>query len=119
MKIDGKKFSEMCISAANALNNDQVAINALNVFPVPDGDTGVNMSLTMSTIQDMSGFEGTVADCATKVANCMLRAARGNSGAILSLFSAALPKPLKVLKKWMRKTSQTLLKSARARLTAR
>ena len=82
MKIDGKKFSEMCISAANALNNDQAAINALNVFPVPDGDTGVNMSLTMSTIQNLNNFEGTVSDCATKVADSMLRAARGNSGAI-------------------------------------
>ena len=95
MKIDGKKFSEMCISAANALNNDQAAINALNVFPVPDGDTGVNMSLTMSTIQNLNNFEGTVSDCATKVADSMLRAARGNSGAILSLFFRGFAKALK------------------------
>ncbi len=97
MKIDGKKFSEMCISAANALNNDQAAINALNVFPVPDGDTGVNMSLTMSTIQNLNEFEGTVAECATRVADCMLRAARGNSGAILSLFFRGFAKSLKGL----------------------
>ncbi|MBR7181788.1 MAG: DAK2 domain-containing protein [Clostridia bacterium] len=97
MKIDGKKFSEMCISAANALNNDQAAINALNVFPVPDGDTGVNMSLTMSTIQNLNNFEGTVAECATRVADCMLRAARGNSGAILSLFFRGFAKSLRGL----------------------
>ena len=87
----------MCISAANALNNDQAAINALNVFPVPDGDTGVNMSLTMSTIQNLDHFEGTVSDCATKVADSMLRAARGNSGAILSLFFRGFAKSLKGL----------------------
>ena len=87
----------MCISAANALSNDQAAINALNVFPVPDGDTGVNMSLTMSTIQNLREFEGTVSDCATKVADSMLRAARGNSGAILSLFFRGFAKALKGL----------------------
>ena len=87
----------MCISAANALNNDQAVINALNVFPVPDGDTGVNMSLTMSTLQNLGNFEGTVSDCATKVADYMLRAARGNSGAILSLFFRGFAKALKGL----------------------
>ena len=97
LKLNGKKFSEMCISAANALNNDQEVINALNVFPVPDGDTGVNMSLTMSTLQSLENFEGTVSDCATKVADYMLRAARGNSGAILSLFFRGFAKALKGL----------------------
>ena len=97
MKLNGKKFSEMCISAANALNNDQAVINALNVFPVPDGDTGVNMSLTMSTLQNLRNFEGTVSECATKVADYMLRAARGNSGAILSLFFRGFAKSLKGL----------------------
>ncbi|MBQ3482664.1 MAG: DAK2 domain-containing protein [Clostridia bacterium] len=97
MKLNGKKFSEMCISAANALNNDQAVINALNVFPVPDGDTGVNMSLTMSTLQNLNDFSGTVSECATKVADYMLRAARGNSGAILSLFFRGFAKSLKGL----------------------
>jgi DAK2 domain fusion protein YloV len=95
MKIDGKLFSRMCISAANALFNDQAFINALNVFPVPDGDTGINMSLTMSTLRNMENFEGTVSDCATKVADYMLRAARGNSGAILSLFFRGFAKAVK------------------------
>lgn len=97
LKIDGKLFGKMCISAANALDNDQAVINALNVFPVPDGDTGVNMSLTMSPLQFLADFEGTVSDCATKVADCMLRAARGNSGAILSLFFRGFAKALKGL----------------------
>lgn len=97
MKINGKLFSQMCISAANALNNDQAVINALNVFPVPDGDTGVNMSLTMSTLQSLENFDGTVSECATKVADYMLRAARGNSGAILSLFFRGFAKALKGL----------------------
>ncbi len=97
MKIDGKLFSKMCISAANALYNDQAVINALNVFPVPDGDTGVNMSLTMSTLQSLANFNGTVSECATKVADYMLRAARGNSGAILSLFFRGFAKALKGL----------------------
>lgn len=87
----------MCISAANALFNDQAFINALNVFPVPDGDTGINMSLTMSTLRNMENFEGTVSDCATKVADYMLRAARGNSGAILSLFFRGFAKAVKGL----------------------
>ena len=43
MKLDGKKFRLMCVSAANALDNNQDMINALNVFPVPDGDTGVTL----------------------------------------------------------------------------
>ncbi len=97
LKLNGKKFSEMCISAANALNNDQAVINALNVFPVPDGDTGVNMSLTMSTLQNLQNFNGTVSECATKVADYMLRAARGNSGAILSLFFRGFAKAVKGL----------------------
>ncbi|MBR6728249.1 MAG: DAK2 domain-containing protein [Clostridia bacterium] len=97
MKIDGKLFSKMCISAANALSNDQAVINALNVFPVPDGDTGVNMSLTMSTLRSLANFDGTVSECATKVADYMLRAARGNSGAILSLFFRGFAKALKGL----------------------
>ena len=59
MKIDGKVFSQMCVSGANALDNNQATINALNVFPVPDGDTGINMSLTMSSVQDLDSFDGT------------------------------------------------------------
>ena len=86
MKIDGKVFSQMCVSGANALDNNQATINALNVFPVPDGDTGINMSLTMSSVQNLENFDGTISDCAMRISNNILRSARGNSGAILSLF---------------------------------
>ena len=97
MKIDGKTFSQMCVSAANALDNNQATINALNVFPVPDGDTGINMSLTMSTVQDLTSFEGTISDCAMRISDNILRSARGNSGAILSLFFRGFAKSLKGL----------------------
>ena len=97
MKIDGKIFSQMCVSGANALDNNQATINALNVFPVPDGDTGINMSLTMSSVQDLDNFSGTISDCAMRISNNILRSARGNSGAILSLFFRGFAKSLKGL----------------------
>ncbi len=97
MKIDGKIFSQMCVSGANALDNNQATINALNVFPVPDGDTGINMSLTMSSVQDLDNFDGTISDCAMRISNNILRSARGNSGAILSLFFRGFAKSLKGL----------------------
>ena len=65
------------ISAANALDNNKVIINNMNVFPVPDGDTGINMTLTMSTIRALENFDGTISDCADKIAGMVLRAARG------------------------------------------
>ncbi len=97
MKIDGKIFSQMCVSGANALDNNQATINALNVFPVPDGDTGINMSLTMSSVQNLDDFDGTISDCAMRISNNILRSARGNSGAILSLFFRGFAKSLKGL----------------------
>ncbi len=87
----------MMISAANALDNDKVIINNMNIFPVPDGDTGINMSLTMSAIKILSRFDGTIADCAEKASGIILRAARGNSGAILSLFFRGMSKSMKGL----------------------
>jgi len=97
MKINGQTFSYMCISAANALDRNQDVINNLNVFPVPDGDTGINMYLTMSTVRELRDFEGTLSQCADKVAGMLLRGARGNSGAILSLFFRGFSKALKGL----------------------
>lgn len=97
MKIDGKTFSQMCVSGANALENNQETINALNVFPVPDGDTGINMSLTMSSVLNLDNFAGTISDCAMQISNNILRSARGNSGAILSLFFRGFAKSLKGL----------------------
>ena len=87
----------MVISAANALDNNKVTINNMNVFPVPDGDTGINMTLTMSAVRALNNYDGTVSDCADKIANMVLRSARGNSGAILSLFFRGMAKALKGL----------------------
>lgn len=97
MRINGQTFYTMMISAANALDNNKTLINNMNVFPVPDGDTGINMSLTMSTIRELSGFDGTISDCADRASNVILRAARGNSGAILSLFFRGVAKSLRGL----------------------
>lgn len=84
----------MAMSGAALLSNKQEEVNNLNVFPVPDGDTGINMSLTMSTIgQTEDGL--TVGEAADKIAALMLRSARGNSGAILSLFFRGVAKALK------------------------
>ncbi len=84
----------MALSGAALLNNKMEEINNLNVFPVPDGDTGINMSLTMSTVgQAAEGKK--VGATADKIAGLMLRSARGNSGAILSLFFRGFAKALK------------------------
>lgn len=93
--IDGPKLCEMVISAANKLDNNKVTINNMNVFPVPDGDTGINMTLTMVSVRALDHYDGTVGDCAEKIANMILRSARGNSGAILSLFFRGIAKSLK------------------------
>ena len=97
MVIDGQKLCDMVISAANALDNNKITINNMNVFPVPDGDTGINMTLTMTSVRALSNYAGTVSDCADKIANMVLRSARGNSGAILSLFFRGIAKSLKGL----------------------
>lgn len=94
MGIKGQLYRDMVMSGAAMLSDRKEEINNLNVFPVPDGDTGINMSLTMSTVgQTADGLP--VGECAEKVAALMLRSARGNSGAILSLFFRGIGKALK------------------------
>ncbi|MBO4973064.1 MAG: DAK2 domain-containing protein [Clostridia bacterium] len=83
--IGGKTFKNICVSGANALDNAKEEINSLNVFPVPDGDTGINMSLTLSGIATVDNSDN-IADISKQIANSVLRNARGNSGAILALF---------------------------------
>ncbi len=83
--IGGKTFKNICVSGANALDNAKEEINSLNVFPVPDGDTGINMSLTLSGIATVDNSDN-IADVSKQIANSVLRNARGNSGAILALF---------------------------------
>lgn len=97
MLINGAVFYSMMISAANALDNNKTAINNMNVFPVPDGDTGINMTLTMSTIKTLRDFGGSVSECADKISDLVLRSARGNSGAIFSLFFRGWAKAMRGL----------------------
>jgi len=93
--VNGKIYREMIISAANLLESKKEEINSLNIFPVPDGDTGINMSLTMSAgRRDMQGFSGSLSECSAKVAAALLRGGRGNSGVILSLFFRGVSKAL-------------------------
>ncbi|MBO5248831.1 MAG: DAK2 domain-containing protein [Clostridia bacterium] len=96
MILNGTAYRDMVISGANNLANELENINRLNVFPVPDGDTGLNMSLTMGAVRsDLPSFEGDVSQVADKVANMLLRGARGNSGVILSLFFRGIAKECK------------------------
>ncbi len=95
MVIDGDKFQKMCASAANSIDSQKTEINNLNVFPVPDGDTGINMSLTMKPVREIRFAPGPLSESAGRVADQLLRAARGNSGAILSLFFRGMAKSFK------------------------
>ncbi len=96
MILNGTSYRDMVISGANNLANERENINRLNVFPVPDGDTGINMSLTMGAVRsDLPSFDGNVSQVADKVANMLLRGARGNSGVILSLFFRGIAKECK------------------------
>ena len=98
MRIDAKMLLALFISGANALDNNKDAINNMNVFPVPDGDTGINMALTLSAVRKMSGEEiTTLKECAREAQDFIMRSARGNSGAILSLFFRGFYKSLKVV----------------------
>ncbi len=92
--ITGNMFRDMIISAANNIENQKNAINALNVFPVPDGDTGTNMSLTISaaakTMRSVS--DKSISETSNQVASALLKGARGNSGVILSLLFRGIAK---------------------------
>ncbi len=86
------------ISASNNINNNKKNVDALNVFPVPDGDTGTNMSMTMSAAaREVSRLDdlSPVSLVADSVASALLRGARGNSGVILSLIFRGISKGLK------------------------
>ena len=95
--IDAAVFSDMILCANAALEQNKQLINELNVFPVPDGDTGTNMSLTMSaavTELRKKSF-ATIGDASGCTASALLRGARGNSGVILSLLFRGIAKRLK------------------------
>ena len=95
--VDGAKFARMIVHAAAALNAEKQKINELNVFPVPDGDTGTNMSLTIGTAaKELQQKKQTTVGQATAMnASAMLRGARGNSGVILSLIFRGFSRAMK------------------------
>ena len=95
MRIDAKTFLSMLKSGANALDNNKEKINNMNVFPVPDGDTGINMTLTLGAVRKMDKNYTTVGSASSDAAALVLRSARGNSGAILSLFLRGFSKEFK------------------------
>ena len=95
--IDGIQFKGMVLHGAAAITLQKQQINDLNVFPVPDGDTGTNMSLTIGTAaaELRKKDEKSVDQAAATTAGALLRGARGNSGVILSLLFRGLSKVLK------------------------
>ena len=96
-QITGVLFKQMVLHGAAAITAQKQAINDLNVFPVPDGDTGTNMSMTIGTaVTELRKTTPTTVDQAASVtASALLRGARGNSGVILSLLFRGLSKALK------------------------
>lgn len=96
--IQGKVLRDAIISASNNVSNHRKAVDALNVFPVPDGDTGTNMCMTMvSAARELlvAPDDITVSKVASMTSSAMLRGARGNSGVILSLIFRGIAKGLK------------------------
>ncbi|MBQ8851856.1 MAG: DAK2 domain-containing protein, partial [Oscillibacter sp.] len=95
--IDAAAFQRMVIHASASLNAQKQPINDLNVFPVPDGDTGTNMSLTIAAAATELKKKqcATVGQAAQVAASALLRGARGNSGVILSLLFRGLAKAIK------------------------
>ena len=95
--MDGAAFARMIVSASAAIEQKKQKINELNVFPVPDGDTGTNMSMTLAAAaQDLKKrCPESLTKAADMTASALLRGARGNSGVILSLLFRGFSKSLK------------------------
>ncbi len=95
--MDGVAFGRMIVSASAAIELKKQKINELNVFPVPDGDTGTNMSMTLAAAaQDLKKRSpDSLTKAADMTASALLRGARGNSGVILSLLFRGFSKSLK------------------------
>ncbi len=95
--IKGSQLRDAFISGANSISNCRQQVDALNVFPVPDGDTGTNMSMTINAAKrelETLKEEPTVEQVSKKAASALLRGARGNSGVILSLLFRGFSKGL-------------------------
>jgi hypothetical protein len=98
LHVDGIRYAEMFASAAAAVEASRQSLNELNVFPVPDGDTGTNMSLTMgAAVKGLDKPEAHIGAVAGVLADGLLRGARGNSGVILSLLFRGFGKSVKDL----------------------
>lgn len=96
LKIDGHDLRNMVVTASNDLQSKKEFVNSLNVFPVPDGDTGTNMSMTFkSAVSEIENFEGkSISEVAKRIARGALMGARGNSGVILSQIFRGIAKGL-------------------------
>lgn len=95
--ISGKILRDAIISGANNINNQRSRVDELNVFPVPDGDTGTNMGMTVgAAVRELQAMDDscTVGEAAKTAASAMLRGARGNSGVITSLLFRGFSKAL-------------------------
>lgn len=98
--ITGLMFKNGIISAANNISNSRQAVDALNIFPVPDGDTGTNMSMTINAAAaDIAAMpdDSSLGEVSKRTASALLRGARGNSGVILSLIFGGMSKAFKGL----------------------
>lgn len=94
-KLDGETFAEMLSFAATSLRKHAKEINDLNVFPIPDGDTGDNMLLTLSSgVGHLRDTDGSISEVALRASEGMLLGARGNSGVILSQIFAGIAEGL-------------------------
>ena len=99
--ISGNLLRDSIINAAICLERQKNQIDELNVYPVPDGDTGTNMSMTMNSARkelELLGDDAEISKVADTAASALLRGARGNSGVILSLIFRGFSKGLKDLK---------------------
>ena len=93
--LNSNIYLNSLINAVGAMEEECERINALNVFPVPDGDTGSNMTMTIRGVCGVSIEQPvSLGDCAARAAGAMLRSARGNSGVILSVFFKGVGKQL-------------------------
>ena len=95
--LKGKTLRDAIISGANHIANNRQQVDALNVFPVPDGDTGTNMSMTISAAKrelERLDDDATIEEVSKTAASALLRGARGNSGVILSLLFRGFSKGL-------------------------
>ncbi len=96
--LSASVFRQAVLSGANNIVNHRRQVDELNVFPVPDGDTGTNMSMTISSVGpalEKLPEDASISEVASAVAGALLRGARGNSGVILSLLFSGLAKGFK------------------------